>query len=141
MYQVALSTMTAVGFGEEVRPLWSRGGVWNSHYAYPQFRFHLIPGFELHTAFLAAWGRRLIPTVYNNERPDGLTNTTCGAFEGDCHVGMEIDVALRVKWGTNDLLRWDTEVGVMRAGDALTGSSYLQDRYLWTIQTRMAMVF
>ncbi|MCB9598890.1 MAG: hypothetical protein H6720_00780 [Sandaracinus sp.] len=140
MYQVALSTMTAVGFGEEIRPLWSRGGVWNSHYVYPQFRFHLIPGFELHTAVLAAWARELIPTVYAHQRDD-LADTACGAFENDCHVGMEVDVALRVKWGTNDLLRWDTEVGFMRAGNALVGDTYLADRFLWTVQTRMAMVF
>jgi len=140
MYQVALSTMTSIGFGEEIRPLWSRGGVWNSHYMFPQFRFHLIPGFELHTAVLAAWARELNPFVYTNERDD-FTDTACGAFERDCAMGVEVDVALRVKWGTNDLLRWDTEVGYMYAGGAVSGGSNLQERHLWTVQTRLAMVF
>ncbi|HJL48319.1 MAG TPA: hypothetical protein RMG45_20845, partial [Polyangiaceae bacterium LLY-WYZ-15_(1-7)] len=137
MYQVGLSTLTAIGLGEEIRPLWSRGGVWNSHYVFPQVRYTILPGIEVHAAFLTAWARALLPTVYTNERAD-FTDTACGPFEKDCHVGWEVDLAFRFRWGQNDLMRWDTEMGLMRAGQALSG---LGEEFLWTVQTRMALVF
>jgi hypothetical protein len=143
LYQVALGNLTALGLGEAIRPLWSRGGVWNSRYIWPQVRYTLIPGVEVHGAFLMAWADELLGTVYVNERAD-LNDTSCGLFEGDCALGWEADVAFRLKWGENDLLRWDTEFGVMRAGDALSQPDAgigLSERWLWTIQTRMAMVF
>ncbi len=141
LYQVALATQTAIQFGEEIRPLWSRGGVWNSHYMFPQLRAQIIPGIEAHLAFLMAWARDLTANVYNNERPNFETNTNCGPFERECKIGWEVDVALRFKWGEGDLLRWDTEFGFMRAGDALLGSRGFGDRFLWTAQTRLALVF
>lgn len=141
LYQVALAAQTAIQFGEEIRPLWSRGGVWNSHYMFPQVRAEIIPGIEAHLAFLMAWARDLTANIYNNERPNFETNTNCGPFERECKIGWEVDVALRFKWGEGDLLHWDTELGFMRAGDALLGTRGFGDRFLWTAQTRLALVF
>jgi len=141
MYQVALSTVTALRLGPDIRPLWSRGGVWNSHYFFPQIRAQLIPGIEVHAAVLAAWAHKLVANVYFNDR-DESTDVGCSGFARDCSLGVEVDLALRVKWGPNELLRWDTELGFMRAGNAFVGNSDgLSDRFLWTVQTRMAMVF
>jgi hypothetical protein len=141
MYQVGLSTMTALGLGPEIRPLWSRGGVWNSVYVFPQIRYTLVPGIELHAAFLTARADELLATVYVNERDD-FTDTSCGPFQGECRIGYEVDFALRFKWGENDLLRWDTEFGFMKVGDALLGEfGGLSQSFLWTVQSRLAMVF
>ncbi|MBO6935953.1 MAG: hypothetical protein JJ863_13295 [Deltaproteobacteria bacterium] len=146
MYQVALQVTSAVGLTDQARPLWTRGGVWNSWYGMPQVRFHIIPGFELHAAFLTGFARKLVPGIHQNPRASG--NASCGAFDGDCWLGWEADVALRVKWGANDLLRWDTEIGMMQVGNALRDTSSARpagggigDDFLWTIQTRMGMVF
>jgi hypothetical protein len=139
MYQVAIAAQTANNLGEELRPLWSRGGVWNAKHIWPQVRYTIIPGLELHGAFLLAWADELNRTVYANERSDG--STSCG-FEGDCFLGWEADLAVRVKWGENDLMHWDTEAGVMQAGDALAGSELgLSEEWLWTVQSRIAMTF
>lgn len=141
MYQVALSTMTSLGLGEPVRPLWSRGGVWNSVYVFPQLRYHVAKFLEVHAAFLTARADELLATVYVNERDD-FTDTSCGPFDSDCRIGYEVDLAFRFKWGDNDLLRWDTEIGFMRTGNALLGEfGGLSQRFLWTVQSRMAMVF
>jgi len=141
LYQVALATQTAIGLGEAIRPLWSRGGVWNSHYAFPQVRYTVLPGVEVHGAFLVAWARQLLGTVYQNVRDD-FTDTACGLFEGDCFIGYEVDLALRVKWGQDDERRWDTELGWFRAGDALRSEfGGFSDRLLWTVQSRLALVF
>ena len=146
MYQVALQTASAIGFTDQARPLWSRGGVWNSWYLFPQARIKIIPGFELHGAFLLGYARKLVPGIHQNTRSDG--DRSCGAFDSDCSLGWEVDAALRVKWGADDLLHWDTEVGLMGVGNALRDNSSaaprgggLGDDYLWTIQTRMGMVF
>ena len=139
-YQIALQAASAIYQGRDLRPLWTRGGVWNSWYLFPQVRAQLIPGIELHAAFLTSFARKLDTFVYRNNRADG--STSCGAFDSSCWIGWEVDLALRVKWGENDLLRWDTEAGIMGVGDALRNeSSGLGDDYLWTVQTRMGMVF
>ena len=140
MYQVALSSITAIRLGEEIRPLWSRGGVWNSQYFFPQVRYTITPGVEVHGAYLVAWARELLDSVLGNPRDD-FTDTAC-TFESECFLGHEVDVALRVKWGQNDILMWDTEMGVMFAGPALRRDRIgLSRRILWTIQTRIAMKF
>ena len=155
MYQVALQSAVARGMTEAVRPLWTRGGVYNSWYLFPQVRMTIIPGFEIHGAFLASFARDLLANVHQNDRAD--SGTDCGAFDGDCFMGWEADLALRVKWGENDLLRWDTEVGLMHTGKALhdangsilpgsEASPIVTDGgfgspWLWTIQSRMGLVF
>ena len=145
MYQVALQTATAIGL-EFARPLWSRGGVWNSWYLFPQARVAIIPGIEVHAAFLTAYARELVAGVHQaNDRDTG--DEGCGALDSDCWMGWEADFALRVKWGENDLLNWDTEVGVMGVGKAFRdddgggGAGGFGDNYLWTVQSRMGLIF
>jgi len=140
MYQVALASATATRLGEDLRPIWSRGGVWNSHYLWPQFRYTIIPGIEAHGAFMLAWARQLLSPVHASNR--ALGDTACGPFEGDCFLGWEADVALRFKWGENDLMRWDTELGFMNAGEALSSNGTgLGKSFLWTLQSRVGMVW
>jgi hypothetical protein len=140
LYRVALAARSSNGFGETLRPLRSDGGVWNSKYIWPQFRYTVLPGIETHFAFLAAWADELTPGAYVNTRPLDAGNSC--TFEGECFLGWEADFALRVKWGDNDVMRWDTEVGVMQAGDALKSQMQgLAKDWLWTAQTRIGMVF
>lgn len=149
-YQVALASRTAQAFAlldqpgdapgqETTRALWSRGGVWNSKYLWPQVRYTLFPGLEAHGAVLLSWADRRpqIPTIYTG----GPGGTNCG-FGGDCLIGVEVNAALRARWGENDLMWADLETGFMRAGNALSdGPLVLADEWLWTVQTRVAMRF
>lgn len=146
-YQVALAARTAQSFlnspfddNGSTRALWSRGGVWNSKYIWPQFKYQIFPGIEFHGAVLLTWADKVpnAPQVYNG----GQRN--CG-FSRDCMVGVEIDGALRFRWGENDLMWFDLEGGWMRAGKALSDTGeediLLGNRHLWTIQSRVAMRF
>lgn len=141
LYRVAVAARTAAGLTDLARPLWSKGGVWNSSYLWPQFRYEILPGIEAHGAFLMAWADELTYEVYVNDRAR-FGDTSCSLFEGDCFLGWEADLALRVKWGENDLLHWDTEGGLMRAGGALRSDTFgLGEPWLWTVQTRLGMIF
>jgi len=145
MYQVALSVLTADAYGAGARALWSRGGVWNSMYWFPQVRYQIVSGVEVVGAFLLAWADALneaFPTangLRGGPRPGNPNPAQCSPFDPDCFLGWEADVALKVSWGENDILRWSTEFGVMNAAGALAPE--LQNDLLWTLQTRIAMVF
>jgi hypothetical protein len=143
-YQVALASRTAQAFlasgldtDGSTRALWSRGGVWNSKYIWPQVKYTLIPGIELHGAVLLSWADKVpnLPTMFNGEQGN------CG-FSGGCFIGMEVDGAVRIRWADNDMMWFDIEGGYMRAGKALSGPNLaMADRNLWTIQSRVAMQF
>jgi len=145
MYQVALSVLTADAYGAGARALWSRGGVWNSMYWFPQFRYQIVSGVEAVGAFLLAWADTLneaFPTangLRGGPRPGNPNPAQCSPFDPDCFLGWEADLALKVSWGENDILRWSTEFGLMNAAGALAPE--LQNDLLWTLQTRIAMVF
>jgi hypothetical protein len=147
MYQIALQAVTAEGYNNALRAFRSRGGVWNSQYFFPQFKYRLVKGglfnsIDVHGAFLLAWADELnIFTDAIIAREDrGVPNAdTCGAFEPDCFFGWEVDLALKVNWGDNDMLRWSTEFGFMDARGPLRRA--LSADTIWTLQTRMAVVF
>jgi hypothetical protein len=131
LYQVAYRTQGAnllVPLGADA--LGPNGSVWNSIYFWPNFRFNLTDGLELHGAFLAAWAHRRDVLVFG-ERDD-----SCG-MGLDCFMGWEADLAIRTKWGPGQIMWWDLEAGVMQAGNAFGA---LPRRWLWTIQTRIAML-
>jgi hypothetical protein len=133
MYQVALYTLTWNALSvPAAQELGANGSVWNSKYLYPQFRFEIISGLEAHGTFLVGWAHKLDPFIYLAEEDK------CG-FKAACFLGWEADVALRARIG-QDIVWTDLEVGVMQPGDALTNAG-MNDRFLWTVQLRAAMVY
>ena len=136
LYPIVLAARSAHTFGDETS-LWSKGGVYNSSYLFPQARWRPIPGLELVGAFLAAWADELTPVLGGSDRSDG--STACSLFQGDCFLGWEIDAAVKVRWGEDDLVRWSTELGILSGGEAL--ESVLTEPTVWTVQSRIAMVW
>lgn len=142
MYQIALAGRTANAYAGQLGGLSSRGGVWNSKYFFPQFRYTLVNGVDLHGAFLLAWADQLneaFPATVAARESRGSTRRSCHVFEGDCFLGWEADLALKVAWGENDVMRWSTEFGMMNAAGALAAE--IQQSFIWTLQSRIAMVF
>jgi len=141
LYPVALATRTAHGLRDDLQPLWSRGGVWNSKYWLPKIHFRPFDGLEIITQVVMAWADHLnLPLV--NDRDNAATNTACGLFERDCFLGWEWDLALKLHAGEEDNIRWSTEFGIMNAGPALAGNDEgLSESFLWTLQSRVAFVF
>jgi hypothetical protein len=148
-YQVALAARTSQAFLNTLaddgtgstRALWSRGGVWNTKYLWPQFKYTIFPGIEFHGALLLSWADRVPggspfdPQIYSGEQRN------CG-FSGSCFIGVEVDGAFRFRWGDNDMMWFDLEGGFMRSGEALSGEGIqMANRNLWTVQSRVAMQF
>jgi hypothetical protein len=134
MYQVALKALTwntLVNFNAV--ELGANGSVWNSKYLMPSFRFTVVPGLELHTQFLVAWADKLDPKIYVNE------NSQC-AFDANCFMGWEADLALRARIGAKDIIWIDLETGLMQPKQVFTNAGF-NDAYLWTVQLRAAMIF
>jgi hypothetical protein len=133
MYQVALYSL---GWNQlaplNAQELGPNGSVWNSKYLYPQFRFEIISGLEAHATFLVGWAHKLDQIVY------GAVQDSCG-FKNECFLGWELNGALRARIG-QDIVWTDLELGVMQPGQALKNAG-LNDRFLWTVQLRAAMVF
>lgn len=142
LYQSALASRTANAYTGQLSALQSRGGVWNSKYLFPQFRYRVAPGVDVLGAFLLAWADQLneaFPAAVARREAAGNQSTSCKIFQGDCFLGWEADIALKFSWGENDIMRWSTEFGIMNAGGAL--ALEMQSSMLWTLQSRIAMVF
>ncbi len=165
MYPVALwarSVNTAAGRASDA--LNSGGGVFNSSYLNPKVRYRFTresSQFELIGQGLLGWantlnGGEVLGFVADYYAPRNAAapwaNNRCKAFDSDCAIGWEVDVAARVKWlpstdlpnaGPNDryLLQWSNEVGVMKAGKALAPRLAAGADTLWTIQSRIAFLW
>ena len=113
--------------------LGANGSVWNSKYIMPSFRFTVVPGLELHTQFLVAWADKLDPKIYVSE------NSKC-AFDANCFMGWEADLALRARMGAKDIIWVDLETGLMQPKQVFTNAGF-NDAFLWTVQLRAAMIF
>jgi len=134
MYQVALKALSYDALSPlGAEQLGANGSVYNSKYFYPQFRITIIPGLEAHVTGLIGWAHELDPLIYG-----GRTDDSCG-FKAGCFYGWELDAALRARMG-RDIIWIDLETGVLGPGKAFTESG-MNDRYLWTVQLRAAMVY
>ncbi len=135
LYPVMLNAATALQYSETANALWSNGGIWNSFYWNPQFKYAVHPDVDLLANAVFAWADVLnFPLA---PRASGATG--CGFMDGDCFLGWEVDLGVKVNWGENDMFRWSNEFGVAEAGTAL--APRLRGRFMWTLQSRIAMIF
>lgn len=158
LFPVAVQAMTANHYIGPISVLQSNGGVWNASYLYPQFKLRVMSGIDLLGAVLLAWADKLNDAYQLAAvNPGAPANHNCGPFAigtgpstgagvtpvlpstGGCFLGWEVDIGLKITWGDHDLMRWSNEFGVMGAGDAL--GPELRKQFLWTFQSRFAMVF
>ncbi|MFW6085900.1 MAG: hypothetical protein ACODAG_01750 [Myxococcota bacterium] len=143
MYQVAMLSVSNRQLLPQFNALGANGSAWNTKYFWPQGRYSIMDGVEVHGGFLVGWAHKLNQVF---SQPDG---SACG-FGGDCFLGWEVDAALRLRWGDNDLMWLDIESAIMKPGDALTRDGDTQNAgglsddwgdMLWTVQMRVAMMF
>jgi len=143
LYPVILNARTANGAEHEA--LVSKGGVTNSTYFQPMFKYTVTDGISLTVAGLVAWADELTTPLERKHRPIGIPGVSeadfaCTPFaDSDCFLGWEVDAAVDIFWGDDDLMRWRLEGGVAGVGDAL--ETKLTDHLVWTLQSRIAMVF
>ena len=130
LYEEILARATADSWTEEGRGLWSKGGVYNSTYIYPQIRFRPLDGWELLAAYLMAWP----------DNPDGAIIRT-DEDSDESLIGTELDLAFKVFFAEH--MDFSLEYGRATITDRVP---YFVDAgdppaSLWTLQTRIAYVF
>jgi hypothetical protein len=129
LYEEVLARVTRQVWTEAADGLWSQGGVYNSWYVYPNFRKTLLPGWNLHGAFLVA-----IP-----HKPDGAI-----ILEGDNLspiLGWEADAALKIDFQEHMKFSVEGAFGQMTDRIPWETQGLTKDGRIWTTQTRVAYVF
>lgn len=164
LYEQLMAQRTIEKFvgDEDTQGLWSKGGVYNSTYINPRFKFRPGDIWEFRLGFLMAWANEvdgaIIPYL---DREDG-TSESAGFITQSKLLGTEIDIGIHMKWLDEHILI-AIEGGYMHAGprmgrmtqyqdpDGAAGYlSYDSDQYqeiskrlnnVFTIQSRFAFVF
>ena len=165
LYEQMLAQRTTEKFvgDPDTQGLWSNGGVYNSTYINPRFKFRPGDITEFRLGFLAAWADEVdgavIPTL---NRPDGTNERDDGEITESKFLGFEVDVGVHFKWASEHVML-SFEGGYMRAGprlgrmsqyldpaDGLAPTPYTQAQYnqiarrlnnIGTLQTRLAFLF
>jgi hypothetical protein len=147
LYEEILARVTASGWGEDARGLWSNGGVYNSRYIFPTVRVRPLKNWEIIGGFLTAWP----------DRPDGV-NIRCAPGDAvECTqtnatsptLGWEADLALKHRF--HDHVNFTLEGGYAHITDRLPLKSAGLGYYVngagaevgnfWTVQSRIAYEF
>lgn len=165
LYEQMLAQRTVEKFvgDPDTQGLWSNGGVYNSTYINPRFKFRSGDITEFRLGFLAAWADEVdgavIPTL---DREDGTNERDDGNITESKFLGFEVDVGVHFKWA-NEHVMLSFEGGYMRAGprlgrmsqyadpaDALSPTPYTKAQYdqiarrlanIGTLQSRIAFLF
>ena len=162
LYEQMLANRTAEAFvnDPDLQGLWSNGGVYNSSYINPRFKFRPGDITEFRLGVVAAWvdevDGAIIPFL---DRQDG-TKESAGDITETKFLGVEIDAGVTFTWAEGHVL-FTIEGGYMHAGPrmgrmskyAVPGESttlYTRAQYdrikrrvenVGTIQSRMAFIF
>ena len=175
MYPTVLAARSFnTGAGRASGALHSGGGIFNSTYINPKVRYRMNSAdsqIELVGQGVLAWADTLnggyvlgFVSDYFSPRatpPAGgwtdpfdkapYADNKCGAFDGDCAIGWEIDLAVKIKWlrrnlgfteaRDNYMMQWSNEFGYMSAGKALKDRLAKGADGIWTLQTRIAYLW
>ena len=162
LYEQMLAQRTADAFvnDPDLQGLWSNGGVYNSTYINPRFKYRPGDITEFRLGVVAAWvdevDGAIIPFL---EREDG-TREEAGAITETKFLGIEIDLGVHFSWADGHVV-FSAEGGYMHAGPrmgrmskyAVPGESatlYTKAQYdrikrrvenVGTLQARLAFIF
>ena len=130
LYEEILARATAYTLGDPLAGLWSKGGVYNSKYIFPNVRWRPMDNWEVIAAYLVAWP----------DKPDGAVILT-DDDANDAWLGKEIDLAVKHRW--HEHLNFSYEMGWVTVSDriAYENLGLTQDGKAWTIQSRLAYEF
>ncbi|MCO4772923.1 MAG: hypothetical protein KDA24_23020 [Deltaproteobacteria bacterium] len=165
LYEQMLAQRTVEKFvgDPDTQGLWSNGGVYNSTYINPRFKFRPGDITEFRLGLLAAWADEVdgavIPTL---DREDGTNERDDGNITESKFLGFEVDVGVHFTWAEGHIML-SFEGGYMRAGprlgrmtqyldpaDGLAPTPYTKAQYdqiarrlnnIGTLQSRVAFLF
>jgi len=128
LYPIALAEITRTRWADE-DGLWSKGGIYNSHYFMQTIRFEPIDGLEILVAFIEAW----------RDKVDGAVIPRHNAGDSK-FLGFETDVAVKYHF-YRDHAHVGLEFGVLRIGKALEDPMLNMPTNTWTLQLWSAFTF
>jgi hypothetical protein len=124
LYEQVLAQRTVEKFAgdPDTRGLWSNGGVYNSTYVNPRFKWRPGDFYEFRLGLLLAWADEvdgaITPYLGDEELGTDITESKL--------LGAEIDLGIHMKWADEHILV-SLEGGYMRAGPRLGRLTQYQD--------------
>jgi hypothetical protein len=142
LYEEVLSRVTAAGWTETARGLWSNGGVYNSLYVNPRVSFYPGDKWELIGGFLTAWPDKADGAVLRCASSDPTGCATPKADQATAEsLGWEFDAALKHTWYQR--LTASLEGGYLKTTDRipLQPAGLDEKGAFWTAQARFSWGF
>ncbi len=139
IYEEILARVTAATWTEGAEGLWSKGGVYNSRYIFPQMTFRPMKNTEIIGGWLMAWPHK----------PDGSRILCAPGDDVDCAetkatakaLGWEADLAIKHSWREHML--FSLEAGYAQTTDRIPveKADLNPDGRFFTLQSRVAYEF
>lgn len=130
IYDQILERVSRYTWTEAADGLWSRGGVYNSKYLFPQARFSPAEDWDIHAGFLMVW-----PHL-----PDGAVIRTDDFADANM-IGWEADLAVKGRLHEHILI--SLEGGFAKVTDRVPYENWglTNAGRVWTVQPRVAYEF
>jgi hypothetical protein len=139
LYDEVLARVTATTWTEAGEGLWSKGGVYNSRYVFPNVHWRPLDNWEIIGAWLMAWP----------DKPDG-SNILCA--DGDAvecadyaatasNLGWEADLALKHRFHNHVLFSLETGYAQLTDRLPLENVGLNSNGKFFTLQSRIAYEF
>ncbi|MBT3221892.1 MAG: hypothetical protein HN348_22690, partial [Proteobacteria bacterium] len=137
LYEEVLARVTANGWTDSARGLWSNGGVYNSRYIFPTASFSPLDNWELIGGFLMAWPDK--PDGALIQCKEGEECSTANATKS--HLGWELDFGIHHQFHKHILFAM--EAGYAKATDRipLETAGLNPKGNFFTFQSRIAWKF
>jgi hypothetical protein len=139
LYEEVLARVTAATWTDSAEGLWSKGGVYNSRYLFPQVTVRPMKNTEVIGGWLVAWpdepdGSRILYAKGETDNPANVKATAAT-------LGWEADLAVKHRW--QEHLLFSLEAGFASVTDRIPVDKAGLDpsgRY-FTLQSRVAYEF
>jgi hypothetical protein len=137
IYDEILARVTSAAWSDGARPLWSRGGVVNSRYVYPQGRYSPLDDVDFIGGFLMVWPHEADGATILCRDGEGCAQARATADM----IGWELDLGVKVRWQKHIL--FSVEGAYARVTDRLPlDVAGLDSRGRFaTVQSRLAYQF
>ena len=139
IYEEILARVSASTWTEGAEGLWSKGGVYNSRYIFPQATFRPIDNTEIIAGWLMAWP----------DKPDGARILCAESDDVDCaeykataaNLGWEADLAIKHTWREHMLFSLEAAYAQTTDRIPVEKADLNPDGRFFTLQSRVAYEF
>ncbi len=139
IYEEILARVSAATWTEGAEGLWSKGGVYNSRYVFPQVTVRPMDNTEIIAGWLMAWP----------DKPDGSRILCAKGDDVDCaeykataaNLGWEADLAIKHTWREHMLFSLEAAYAQTTDRIPVEKADLSPDGRFFTLQSRVAYEF